>query len=258
MFFGAGLLGLAEGHGAIVSPAMRFPAEEYSYCPFCQGEQTACEGLEPWQCVPASTCFGAKGAQTVPRSHFPVSIRDLKHADGSYWIDEHGGTSNIPVYCPGDTIPTRYYINADHNGYWHWESQLAAPGEEVEFEWTMISERISVNNYVRNGVQYANYFASSDGLSTIPAGTCTGSQGLDWRRDYAHCMDNMFAEVNLTLPANMSPGATVLRWRWYGGVDENGMAVSDDSQPPEKSLFVNCKDIHIGTPDECTARSTMV
>ena len=38
------------------------------------------------------------------------------------------------MWCPGRTLPIRYYINADHNGVYRWESQLAAPGEEKEAE----------------------------------------------------------------------------------------------------------------------------
>ena len=38
-----------------------------------------------------------------------------------------------PVWCPGQKITYRYYINADHNGVYRWEAQhVSAPGDETE------------------------------------------------------------------------------------------------------------------------------
>jgi len=50
-----------------------------------------------------------------------------------------------------------------------------------------------------------------------------------------------------TLPASLPPGDTIFRWIWYGAMTVDGKRVVG----PEASLFVNCKDVVIGTPEQC-------
>jgi hypothetical protein len=153
------------------------------------------------------------------------------------------------MWCPGDKIPIRYYVFTDHNGVWQWEAQRASPGEEVEENFSMITERISVNNYVKNNVSLANYFMD-DGVTPIPAGSC--EDGSEWKVTNNECMNQMFAETTLELPLDMPAGETVLRWRWFGSMDTSGRVVDGNA---ERSLFLNCKDVVIGTADQCAARA---
>lgn len=253
----------SSGHGTIVMPAMRAnPSVENGYCPYCQGEMHQCDGddtISIRKCEPPSPCWGATSAQTVAPSKFGTTLSSARHPDGSYWIDRNGGTVERPIWCPGDVIPIRYYINADHNGVFWWESQLAAPGEEKERPFRRFSERMSVNNYAQsvqypNGtetiVQFANYFMAEDGVTEIPAGTCKG--GTVWSEVKSHCIDNMFAATTLEIPPDMEIGETVLRWMWFGATDTTGAVVADAEA--EKSLFVNCKDVIIGSPEQCASR----
>merc|ERR1711933_480212 len=91
-------------------------------------------------------------------------------------------------------------------------------------------------------VMHANYFAAEDGTSQIPGGTC--KDGTTWNITKDNCMSEMFAETTLDLPANMPPGDTVLRWRWFGSTDKDGKPVQGDS---ERSMFISCKDVIIGS-----------
>jgi len=191
----------------------------------------------------------------VQPSWFDSMYSSKKHPDGTYWVDRDGGSIERPTWCPGDTIRIRYLIHTDHNGVFQWESQLASAGYEREESFQRITERISVNNYNRKvtrpdgtneTVMLANYFAAEDGQTPIPGGTC--KDGSSWSNLKDRCMSGMFAETTLDLPASMSPGDTVLRWRWFGSTDTDGKPVDGDS---ERSQFVSCKDVIIGSAAEC-------
>jgi hypothetical protein len=139
-------------------------------------------------------------------------------------------------------------------GVWFWESQQAAPGEEREGEFVRITPHTSVNNYVKDGKELANYFSSEDGVTKIEAGSCKDGAAWSWSRD--QCMPGMFAETTLVLPTDMHRGETVMRWRWYGAMDESGTFVADSVA--ERSLFVSCKDVIVGTAEQCSARDVVI
>ena len=71
---------------------------------------------------------------------------------------------SLSFWCPGDVIPTHTFVNADHNGVYRWESQLAAPGRELEQKFVNFTSWKSVNQNPD-----ADFYASdaSDGT------TCT-------------------------------------------------------------------------------------
>jgi hypothetical protein len=202
-------------------------------------------------CHPATPCWGSTGPTTVHRSKFDW-IGNTKHPDGSYWVEE-GGSDERPTYCPGQSIPIRYYVHSDHNGAFRWEAQQAEPGQEQEDQFQPITEFISVNNYVKDGQNLANYFMAEGTLGTtqIPNGYC--KDGSAWSPQHDQCMNYMFAETTLDLPTNMPTGNVVLRWRWHGSTATDGSVVTNGNA--EKSLFINCKDVVIGSPEVCMARA---
>merc|ERR1719215_316900 len=101
------------GHGAITLPAMRHNAfVNFGYCPYCQGDQVQCDNrYDVSNCTPPHPCWGAQPGLTVPPLRFGSRLAHQKHPDGSYWIDPSGGRSDRPLWCPGDKMPIRYYIN---------------------------------------------------------------------------------------------------------------------------------------------------
>lgn len=172
-------------------------------------------------------------------------MKDLKAPDGTPWIDETGGTDKVTMWCPGKTFPIRFYINADHNGVVRWESQLVSPGAETEEGFKNFTDWVSFNNDPAT-----NYYAKDGTL--LPLDTCdwgnfNNTNTLPWTPQVAHCRDDVFAETTLTLPADMPVGQTVFRWFWYGAMKTDGTRVMG----PEHSLFANCVDIIVGTPEQC-------
>ena len=121
-----------------------------------------------------------------------------------------------------------YFINADHNGVYRWESQLAQPGHERENSFRPFSGWRSIN--ADNATEYYN----STSLKRIPTGWCP-SKLVAWTPRVAHCRDNVFAETAMLLPSHLPPGPTVVRWIWFGAMTVNGTRVTG----PEHSLFVN-------------------
>jgi len=159
--------------------------------------------------------------------------------DGTPWIDPTGGTGKVTTWCPGTTVPFRFYSNADHNGVVRWESQLASPGAETEEGFKNFTDWVSFNN------DPATNYYTKDGEKLQPD-VCS-SVDVPWAPEVGHCRDDVFAETTLTLPADMPAGQTVFRWFWVGAMKTDGTRVNG----PEPSLFANCVDIVVGTPEQC-------
>jgi hypothetical protein len=175
--------------------------------------------------------------------------KNLVGPDGTPWIDgsDMGQLKNesegaIPIWCPGDVVRTHTFVNADHNGVYRWESQLAAPGKETEKGFANFTSWNSVNQ------DPAADFYASDGTTKLSPGRCYApGKCATWTPKCSHCRNNVFSNTTLTLPSNMPAGPTVLRWFWYGAMQIDGERVNG----PERSLFVNCKDIVVGTAEQC-------
>lgn len=105
---------------------------------------------------------------------------------------------------------------------------------------------------MKNNVTLANYFMS-DGLTQIPNGYCWS--GDVWSPKTDGCMSYMFAETTLELPTSLQEGDVVIRWRWHGSTDTDGKILVDAAS--ERSLFINCKDVIIGSPEVCASRATL-
>lgn len=243
---------VANGHGTVTLPAMRDnPTAKDGWCPWCQGEMQYCKDADMAHCAPPSPCWGATPGETVsPRKFFGYFNGNPRHPDGSHWIDQSGGVLQPkPVWCPGTTKTIRYYINTDHNGVFRWETQRAEPGAETEEAFSNITSWVSVNNYLAyDGGILTNYYnAIEKGNHMIPSGKCVSRD--DWTNDNENCLNDVFAETTLKLPSNMEPGQTVFRWRWFGAMDADAHMIDG----PERSLFVNCLDVEVGTPAQCSA-----
>ena len=125
-------------------------------------------------------------------------------------------------------MSSSYFINADHNGVYRWESQLAQPGDETEKGFRPFS------NWRRINTDAATNYYNITTLKRIPSGWCP-TKLTPWTPEVAHCRDNVFAETSTVLPRNLPPGPTVVRWIWFGALTTNGTRVNG----PEHSLFVN-------------------
>lgn len=239
---------VAEGHGTVTLPAMRNnPTISGGWCPWCQGEQDFCNPSDTNPCNPPSPCWGATPGETVGPDKFN-DFNKVPSPDGTPWIDQTGGTDKVTMWCPGKTVPIRFYINADHNGVVRWESQLAAPGSETEEGFKNFTSWVSFNN------DPATKYYDKDGITLLKPDTCTWASfnntldlGVPWTPEVAHCRDDVWAESLLTLPADFPTGQTVFRWFWYGAMKTDGTRVMG----PEHSLFANCADIVVGTPEQC-------
>jgi len=113
------------------------------------------------------------------------------------------------------------------------------PGDERESLFKAFTEWKSINN--DESVTYYDI----DGVTPLTAGTCKG--GIPWSPALGHCRDFTLYKSSFTIPTNVPSGDTILRWIWYGAMTVDGKRVVG----PESSLFVNCKDIIIGTPQQC-------
>lgn len=231
---------IVAGHGTVAFPAMREnPSQRSLYCPWCQGSQFQCDPTTSHKCSPPTPCWGDKPGTLIEKKYFG-KWKDLVMSDGKPWIAE--GEGSIPVWCPGDVIPVHTYINADHNGVYRWESQLASPGKETEEAFTNFTSWKSVNQDPE-----ADFYASN-GITKLTPGKCYKPGKCDkWSPSCPHCRNNVFSNTSLTIPSNMPAGKTVLRWIWYGAMTVAGARVHG----PEHSLFVNCKDIIVGSPEQC-------
>jgi len=237
---------VAAGHGTVTLPAMRNnPTISGGWCPWCQGEQDFCDPTDTKPCAPPTPCWSATPGSTVSPSKYN-DLGKINAPDGTPWVDQTGDTGKVTTWCPGQTVPYRIYINADHNGVVRWESQLAAPGAETEegfnnfTEWKRFNNDPDMKYYTKDG-------------QLLEPDTCTrgngarDENGVPWTPEVAHCRDDVFGETTLTLPADMPAGQTVFRWFWYGAMKTDGTRVMG----PEHSLFANCVDIVVGTPEQC-------
>jgi len=246
LFLALALVPLVTGHGTVTKPAMRANPSKGRYCPWCQGSQSKCDPTARVRCAPPSPCWGGIPGTMVSKQFFG-KWKDLAAPDGTPWIDngeELGGSQGaVPVHCPGDVIPVHTFVKADHNGVYRWESQLASPGRETEIAFVNFTSWKSVNQDPD-----ADFYAA-DGKTKLTPGRCyKPGKCTTWSSKCSHCRNDAFSKTSLSLPINMPAGATVLRWFWYGAMETNGERVMG----PEHSLFVNCKDITIGTAEQCS------
>jgi len=174
----------------------------------------------------------------VSRDKFP-KWENLTAPDGSRWIQDATDRTK-PLWCPGRKVPIRYFSYADHNGVYRWEAQPSADGTVTEEGFKNFTSWRYFN--MDNNTKYY----AEDGRTPLKPGVCI-RDGLKWTPGVAACRPGMFAETELAIPADMAPGPTTMRWFWYGAMTTAGARVDG----PEHSLFVNCVDVEIGTPDEC-------
>lgn len=243
---------IATAHGTITLPAMREPAGRAAWCPWCQGSLDRCNPSSTSSCAPPTPCLSGTPGTTIPSKYFG-KWKDVLGPGGTPWIDgsdvgQQKNTSQqgpVPVWCPGDTVTTHTFVTADHNGVYRWESQLAAPGKETEKGFANFTSWKSVNQDADT-----DYYAS-DGTTLLSPGECYApGKCRTWNPQCGHCRNDVFSKTTLTLPSNIPAGQTVLRWFWYGAMKTDGERVTG----PEHSLFVNCKDIIVGTADQCQHR----
>lgn len=234
------LVSVVTGHGTVTRPAMREnPSMRTLYCPWCQGSREACDPTSTRKCSPPTPCWGAKPGTMILKKYFGKR-KDVVMPDGTPWIAT--GEGSIPTWCPGDVVPVHTFVNADHNGVYRWESQLASPGKETEKAFVNFTSWASINQDPN-----ADFYAE-DGKTKLTPGKCyKPGKCVDWSPHCAHCRNNAFFNTSLTIPSNMPAGETVLRWFWYGAMTTDGVRVHG----PEHSLFVNCKDVVIGTAEQC-------
>lgn len=234
------LVSVVAAHGTVSQPAMREnPSLRTLYSPWSQGAKNACDPTSTKPCSPPTPCWGAKPGTMIQQKYFGER-KDLTMPDGTPWIA--AGNGSMPTWCPGDVVPIHIYVNADHNGVYRWESQLASPGREVEAAFANITSWKSVNQDPDTD------FYASDGITKLTPGKCYKPGKCEtWAPTCPHCRNDVFAKTSLTIPRTMQAGATVLRWFWYGAMTTDGVRVHG----PEHSLFVNCKDIIVGTAERC-------
>jgi len=235
------LVPAVTGHGTVSSPAMREnPSLRSLYSPWSQGGKNACDPTSTEKCSPPTPCWGDEPGTMIQRKDFGKR-QDLLLPDGTPWVAT--GNGSTPTWCPGDVVPIHTYVNADHNGVYRWESQLAAPGAETEKAFVNFTSWKSVNQDPD-----ADFYAS-DGITKLAPGKCYKPGECEtWAPTCPHCRNDVFSSTSLTVPSSMPAGETVLRWFWYGAMNTDGVRVHG----PEHSLFVNCKDIIVGTPEQCS------
>merc|ERR1712061_658461 len=90
------------------------------------------------------------------------------------------------------------------------------------------------------------HYYMEDGVTDVPDGKCFSGEPWDW--SVPHCREKAWANYSVRIPDDMPTGPMVLRWIWRGAVDKDLNYVDG----PEKSLFVNCADVIIGTPEQCS------
>jgi hypothetical protein len=231
------LVKLCLGHATIINPAFRFnPTVSDGWCAWCQGSQIECQNQA--FCPVPTPCWGAPGPTTVAAKYFS-GFQNTKDKNGNYWIDQTGGNDTVPVWCPSQTISFNTFLNADHNGIFQFQLAPGKPGEEKEELFKPFTQWKSINNDANT-----TYYAQ-DGVTPLKPGMC--AQNVPWSPSVGHCRDNSYYQSTFTLPASAAPGPSILRWIWYGAMTVDGKRVVG----PEDSLFVNCKDIIIGTPAQC-------
>jgi len=232
------ILPVVLSHGSITTPTMRNnPSVEGGWCPWCQGAINWCDPNATQHCQPPTPCWGAVYNTHVPYEKFG-KYKNLTAPDGTPWVQ---ASTDKPVWCPGKRVDFKYYINADHNGVYRWEAQ--------PFDGTPVTEK-GFNNFTSwrsvNNDPDTKFYAE-DGRTPLEPGNCISGHGGPWTPEHSHCRDNIFAETSMELPAGMKPGPTTMRWFWYGAMTTSGERVKG----PEHSLFVNCVDIDVGTPEQC-------
>jgi len=220
---------------------MRFnPNVNGGWCSWCQGNQVAC--TDTIFCDPPTPCYDAPGPLTIASKYFS-SFANLKDPNGNYWIDQTNGSDVEPVWCPSQTIDYSFYNNADHNGIYQFQIMAGKPGDEKESGFKNFTSWKSINN------DPDTTYYKEDGVTPYMTGICTN--GAAWTPETAHCRDNAFWKSSFQLPADLTPGNYIFRWIWYGAMTLDLKRVNG----PEPSLFVNCKDIIIGTPQQCNKLS---
>jgi len=231
------LFSLCLGHGAVINPAFRAnPNVNGGWCQWCQGDQV--NSCDKTYCDPPSPCYKAPGPKTAAASAFS-GYTGLKDASGQYWIDQTGGNDTVPVYCPGQTVHFSVLNYADHNGIYQFQTMPGGPGQEKEGSFKAISEWKSIN------MDQETTYYDIDGVTTLKPGICKG--GIAWSPSVGHCRDFSLFKSSFTVPSNLPTGPTILRWIWYGAMTVDGKKVVG----PEPSLFVNCKDVVIGSSGQC-------
>jgi len=239
LFF-ALLFSLCLGHGTVISPAMRYnPDVNGGWCAWCQGSQIQCDGKT--FCDPPTPCWGAKGPTTIAASYFGT-YSNIKDSNGDYWVDRDGGNDKLPIWCPSQNISFNFFLNADHNGIYQFQIMSGKPGDEKEELFKPFTDWKSIN--MDNDTTYY----AIDGVTPLKPHICQGNNaGVPWGPEIAHCRDNSLFHSSFVLPASQPPGNAIFRWIWYGAMTVDGKHVNG----PEPSLFVNCKDVMIGTPEQC-------
>jgi len=237
----ASMVTQAAAHASLSMPAMRAGVES-AYCPWCQGTQEACDPTPSVPCIPEKPCWTTPSGGTVSPNKYGQDFSSLMAPDGTPWVDPNGGPSQPPaVWCPGQSYPIRYYVNADHNGVFRWESQRSSPGAETEANFRNFSDWYSFG-----GNPEAKYY--NHGTELLAPGIC-GNGGDEWSNDMGHCQDDVWVETRVSIPSNMEVGETVVRWMWYGCMDTQ----MNRHHRCELSMFVNCLDVVIGTAEQCGA-----
>lgn len=215
------------------------PSLRTLYSPWSQGAKNACDPTTTEKCAPPTPCWGDKPGSMIQKKHFGER-QDLHLPDGTPWVAT--GNGSTPTWCPGDVVPIHTYVNADHNGVYRWESQLATPGAETEKAFVNFTSWKSVNQDPDTD------FYASDGITKLTPGKCYKPGKCEtWSPTCSHCRNDAFSRTSLIVPTDMPAGETVIRWFWYGAMTIDGLRVHG----PEHSLFVNCKDIIVGTPEQC-------
>jgi len=168
---------------------------------------------------------------------------DIKDQNGEYWIAQNQTQNDPPVWCPGSDVPIRAYLYADHNGVHRWEYQQAEPGQESEEGFQSFTDWRSINS------DSDTHYYMEDGVTDVLDGKCISGEfeGQPWDWNVPHCREKTWASYSVRIPNDMPTGPMVLRWIWRGAVNKDLKYVDG----PEKSLFVNCADVIIGTPEEC-------
>jgi len=231
------LAATAAGHAAITTPAAR---GDNDWCPWCHGDQDFVHSHSEQVPQPHFPCWDASLRGRVKPEKFN-DMAKLTDPDGEFWVDQLDAPED-PIWCPGQTVNIRMYLHADHNGVYRWESQLAKPGEEVNGSFQSFTSWRSINHDPNT-----DYY-STDGVKAVALDDCPNSGG-SWANSVANCKTGTFAKTNMTLPDSLPAGPTVIRWLWYGARDLDLHPVTG----PESSLFVQCIDVVVGSPEQCDA-----
>jgi len=168
-----------------------------------------------------------------------ASYTKLKDSNGQYWIDQTTGSDTPPVWCPNQVIDYSFFNFADHNGIYQFQFMSGKPGDEDNSKFQAFTVWRSINNDPHT------IYYDSDGVTPLKPGVCKDGQA--WGANIPHCKDFNLYKSNFTIPNSLPAGPAILRWLWYGAMTVDGKRVVG----PEPSLFANCKDVIIGTSQQC-------